>query len=102
MNQRRFRYIMLIVSGTVLGAVLGCTTIPMQEMSDARQAVQAARDVNASELAPEPMEIAEALLDQAKQALDAGAYVQAREDALAARREAIKARGEALKSAPVP
>ncbi|MDO9372386.1 MAG: DUF4398 domain-containing protein [Gammaproteobacteria bacterium] len=97
MIQLRFRYLTL-----VLGAVLGCTSIPTQEMSDARQAVQAAREANAGELAPEPMENAEALLNKAKQALDAGAYEQAREEALAARREAIKARGEALKSAPAP
>ena len=94
----RLRYF----SPLMLGMVLGCTTIPMQEMSDARQAVQAAREANAAQLAPVPMESAETLLNKAKQALDAGAYDQARSEALAARREAIKARSEALKSAPAP
>lgn len=82
--------------------VMGCTTIPTQEMSDARQAIQAAREANASQLAPEIMEGAEKRLDKAKQALDAGAYDQARDEALAARREAIKARSEAMKSVPAP
>ena len=97
MIQLRFRYLTLLV----LSMALGCTSIPTQEMSDARQAVQAASEANAGELAPVPMENAEALLNKAKVALDAGAYEQAREEALAGRLEAIKARGEALKSAPV-
>lgn len=94
----RLRYL----APLMLAGMLGCTTIPTQEMSDARQAVQAAREANAAQLAPEVMGDAETLLDKAKQALDAGAYEQARSEALAARREAIKARSEALKAAPPP
>ncbi|MDP1707680.1 MAG: DUF4398 domain-containing protein [Gammaproteobacteria bacterium] len=94
----RLRYL----APLMFSMMLGCTSIPTQEMSDARQAVQAARDANAGQLAPEIMEGAETLLNRAKQALDAGAYNQARDEAVAARREAIKARSEALKAAPLP
>lgn len=69
---------------------------PVQEMSDARQAVQAARDASAQTFAPDHMGQAEALLDEAARAIESGRYAQAREQALAARRSAIRARSFAI------
>lgn len=77
-----------------------CASIPAQEMSDARQAVQAARDLGAATHAPERLNRAEDLLDQAKQALDAGQYDAGRAHALAAKGEAAQARTQALQTQP--
>lgn len=88
------KYLRLIV----LGTLLGCAGIPTQEMSDARQALQAARDSGAASRAPDKLDSAENLLGRAKEALEAGLYDQARTDALAAKDEAIKARNRAMET----
>ncbi len=62
-------------------------------MSDARQAVVAARRANAAENAPRFYTDAVSLLDDAAQALKTGDYNGARDQALAARDVALKARG---------
>ena len=80
----------------VLGMMAGCATAPTQEMSDARQAVQAARDADAKQHTPEAMESAEHDLSQAEHELHGHNYKMARDDALAAKQGAIKARNMAL------
>lgn len=75
----------------------GCaTTPPVQEMSDARQAIQAAREADAAKLAPQPLHRAEEYLDQATSRLDRGEYTAAREAALEAKRQAVYARDRAI------
>lgn len=72
----------------------GCATSgpPTQEMSDARQALDAARQVNAARHVPETLQDAQSLLSQAEEKLGEGAFAQAQHDALAAKAGATKAR----------
>lgn len=78
------------------GLSAACASIPSQEMSDARQAVQAAHEANADVLAPEPLNDAQKLLDEARDALSLGNYSEARANALRAKEAAIRAREQAL------
>ena len=74
----------------------GCTSWPVQEVSDARQAISAARAVGSDRYAPETLEQAERLVDQALRDLAAGDYHSARSAALTARQRAINAREASL------
>lgn len=74
----------------------GCATAPMQEMSDARQALQAARDADAGAFVPKRYSEAEQRLLRAEKRLSSRDYKSARDNALTARREAIAARNMAL------
>lgn len=71
-------------------------TPPVQEMSDARQAINAAKEANASELAPTSLRKAEESLDAAARGLEKKRFLDAREAAKEARLHAIRARDEAL------
>jgi hypothetical protein len=73
-----------------------CAGIPVQEMSNARQAVEAARKVGAETRASTELKSAEALLESAEQALQEGNYKQAREDAVASRDQAVQAQDKSL------
>lgn len=72
--------------------LMSCAAAPIQEMSDARQAIQAAREAGADKSAGGHLQRADQLMTEAEEQLDAGGYRQARERAEAARDEAIKAR----------
>lgn len=74
------------------GQFSGCAQAPVQEMADARQAIQTAKSAGASMSAADRLVLAERLLQQAQVALEKGNYRIAKEDALAAKEEAIKAR----------
>ena len=74
----------------------GCAVAPVQEMSDARQAIEAALEVGAGSLASAEMKRAEELLQQAEQALAEHNYRLAREQAEAAREQAVMAQKKAL------
>ena len=79
---------------------VGCAaTPPVQEMSDARQAIQAAREVDAARLAPQPLHRAEQHMEQAAGRLDRGDYLAAQEAARDAKREAVYARDLAVQRA---
>lgn len=69
---------------------------PVQEMSNARQTIQAAREANASTFAPDYLREAEELMNSASKALDSGDYLNARELAVSAQQQAIKARQRSL------
>ncbi len=71
--------------------LVGCASAPVQEMSDARQAIQAAADAGAEEAAPEALQDARLLLDRAQKKLARQAYNSARTDAKEARRRAAEA-----------
>lgn len=68
-----------------------CAGAPVQEMSNARQAIKAARDAGASSTAPQKLNEAQTLLDQAEDSLQRRAYRDARRDAIAARGKAAEA-----------
>lgn len=78
----------------VLLAVLltACATIPAQEMSDARQAIQSAELAGAGTHAPRALDQARALLEQAQVELAVKDYAAARRSAYAAKSAAIQAR----------
>lgn len=83
-----------ILTAVLLVAVLsGCaSTPPVQEMSDARQAVQAARhEVGPGDDRPALVR-AQTLLDRAERLLAEGDYAEARRAAVAAKRLAEEAR----------
>ena len=89
------RFIASVFAFVVLAT--GCVTAPpVQEMSDARQAIRAASDAEADKHAPQSLRAAESLMDTAARDLEQGQYEQARRAAVAAREKAIKARDEAL------
>ncbi len=71
------------------------TTPPVQEMSDARQAIRSAEEAGANDHARIPLFKARDLLEQALISLEAGEYGDARRFALDARYKAIRAREQA-------
>jgi hypothetical protein len=73
----------------------GCAGVPVQEMSNARQAVQAAQKAGGAKYAPETMAEAEKLLASAKANLKKGEYRPARDEAELAREKAMEARRQA-------
>jgi nucleoid-associated protein YgaU len=89
---------LLKAAGVVIwvSVAAGCASAPTQEMSDARQAVQAARDAGAPLHTPAAMDSAEQDLTQAEQQLRQRDYKSARQDAVAAKQEAVRARNMAL------
>jgi len=87
---------LLGLAGLVLTVAVGCATAPTQEMSDARQAIQAARDAGAEKHAPYNLGSAEKLLAEAETALEQGDYGAAKEEAVNSKKEAVSARNIAL------
>ncbi len=71
------------------------TPPPVQEMSDARQAVEAAREAGAEQYAPQLFRRSVELLKGAQRTLEHRGYTQARNQALGARRLAMEAMKEA-------
>lgn len=82
-------------------ALTACATAPVQEMSDARQAIYSAEASGAVQRSPDALLTAQRLLREAQEHLEAGAYSEARRYAQDARDEAIKAREEASRKAPL-
>ncbi len=70
----------------------GCAGAPVQEMSNARQAVKAAERAGAATAAPEVMGEARQLLKSAESHLRRGDYRDARDEAELARTKAVEAR----------
>jgi len=74
----------------------GCATAPIQEMSDARQSLQAAHDAGADKYAVTKLHSAEMALQQAEKKLGDRAFKEARINAVAAKTEAMDAQEIAL------
>lgn len=72
--------------------ISGCAAAPVQEMSDARQAIRAAKQAGAEEKTPSVYSSAEQDLVTAQIALHRGEYSRARHRALKAREKAVLAR----------
>ena len=86
-------------------ALTACAVAPVQEMSDARQAIYSAEAAGAVQRSPDALLTAQRRLQEAQERLEAGAYAEARRYAQDARDEAIKAREEAMRntvSRPAP
>ncbi len=76
----------------------GCAaTPPTQEMSDARQSVEAAKLAGANRHAPQAIDSAEQLLSKAEQRMREGDYEEAQQEALAAKEAARQALALAAK-----
>ena len=87
----------------ILLVTAGCGTAPpVQEMSDARQAIAAAKEAGAEQAAAEDLRMAEAFLDSAQRKLSERAYEQARRDALEAKSRALAALAASEKSTSDP
>jgi hypothetical protein len=69
----------------------GCESMPVQEMSDARQAITAAKEAGAEEYAAEELLAAEESLQSAEKYLNSRNYGVARREALEAKSQAIDA-----------
>jgi len=80
----------LLIAALLFAAGCG-TSPPVQEMSDARQAIAAAKNAGAEQTAAEELRAAEAFLDSAQRKLSERAYAQARRDALQAKARALDA-----------
>lgn len=76
----------------VLLVAAGCQTAPpVQEMSDARQAIMAAKEAGAAEKAPDQLNEAVGHLEAAEDALTEKAYLAAKRDAVLAKKRALDA-----------
>ena len=80
----------------------GCAAAPVQEMSDARQAIQAAQEAGAENSAVNEYQEAQRLLELAEDQLDQQHYRKARRTALSAKEMAIQSREIARESAATP
>lgn len=91
-------WITVLISSLVL--LSACSVMPpVQEMSDARQAIKAAREANAEKYAPQKLRSAEDSLELATKTLEQGEYEEARMAATVAKALAIKARDAAVAAA---
>jgi hypothetical protein len=91
MGQIRKQIKMLLVASLALLALAACAGPPVQEMSDARQAIEAAEEAGAIEHAPMQLRFARDLISSAESKLEKRAYNQARRDARLAREKAVEA-----------
>jgi hypothetical protein len=93
MPSTRLHTLSLLLCALLVGATLaGCAGAPLQEMSDARQAVRAAERAGAEKHAPEPLAEARRLVERARLSMQKGEYKEARDDAEKAREKAVEAR----------
>ena len=96
--KRSLRNSLLVLVGAL--ALTACASAPVQEMSDARQAIEAARAAGGDHYTPETLTEARTLLNQATDDLARGEYAEARTAALQARQRAIFARHASLAVQP--
>jgi len=101
---RRLSTSIRILLAVVLTAVLlsACAGPPVQEMSDARQAIAAAEQAGAEGSAPAQIHRAQSLLRDAEFKLQKKAYNGARKDARMAKDKAVEALGIAREKGDLP
>lgn len=75
----------------IITVMVGCAYVPTQEMSDARQAIKAAREVKAVSYVPTHLAVAEQSLTTAEHYLEVGQFNQARLNAKLATEQAVDA-----------
>jgi len=99
LSMNLFSSLRMSLMGVLLVLLMSaCGGLPVQEMSDARQALQAAAEVGAKEKADTLYTEADQLLEEAEDALNTGEYKKARALAEQAKEKAILARKEAVSS----
>lgn len=86
---REAHFTVLLV--TALLAIAACQTAPVQEMSDARQAIAVAQEAGAAELAAAELKQALEFLRSAERFLNERQYSFARRDAVQAKAKALDA-----------
>jgi len=88
------RYVLPFLLAALLAGpwLAGCAGMPLQEMSDARQAIRAAERAGAEKHAPELLAEAQRLVETARLNIHKGEYREAREEAELAREKAMEAR----------
>jgi len=89
---RRIARPFLLAALLVAPLVVGCAGMPLQQMSDARQAIRAAERAGAEKHAPQLLEEARGLVQRASQSMHKGDYREARDGAELARVKAMEAR----------
>lgn len=102
MNPRRLLNLPALAIALLCATLaFGCAGWPVQEMSDARQAIVAAEKAGAEQYAPALLAEAQRLLASAKTSSNKGDYRTARDQAGQAREKAIEAR-QAAEQAKAP
>lgn len=99
LTSRRFlspAFALLICCG-----LAACAGAPVQEMSNARQAIRAAHEAGAQRVAPDQLTEARAYMEQAEASLQDRKYRDARRHAVAARGKAVEALDAAQSAASV-
>jgi hypothetical protein len=82
----------LALAAALASAVLvGCASAPVQEMSDARQAIRAAQDAGAANSAAKPLSEAQMALNRAESQLNKRFFRAARRSAEEAHTRAVEA-----------
>lgn len=89
-HKRLFSTVSLVILVLMISAC--AMTAPVQEMSNARQSIKAAKDAKADKFATNVLSEAKQRLRSAMRELDAGEYERARILALEAKHLALKAR----------
>ncbi len=95
MKNTRHLWLLATACALLFGMNACETAPPVQEMSDARQAIAVAKEAGAADLAAVHLKAAEKYLASAEEKLSERAYVQARQDANQAKFKAL----DALKAA---
>jgi len=80
-----------LISLMIVFTLSACATLPpLQEMSNARQTIAAAKEMNSSAEQSQKIQEAERLLSRAERRMEVNLYESARQDALRAQKEAIE------------
>jgi hypothetical protein len=87
----RKRALIALTAALASAVLTGCASAPMQEMSDARQAIRAAQDAGAANTAAQPLSEAQIALNRAESQLNKRFF-------RAARRSAEEAHGKAVEA----
>lgn len=95
---RLLRLIAWLLLCTTLSGLAACASAPVQAMSDARQAIRAAQDAGAAQVAPMALDEAQNWLNRAEANLNRHYFRAARHDAERAHGKAV----EALEAARFP
>jgi len=81
----------LLLATMAAGLLAGCASAPVQEMSDARQAIRAAQDAGAAQSAAATLTEAQTALNRAEGYLNKRYFSAARRNAEEAHRKAVEA-----------
>ena len=80
-----------LISLMIVFTLSACASLPpLQEMSNARQTIAAAKEINSSAEQSQKIQEAERLLSRAERRMEVNLYESARQDALRAQKEAIE------------